>query len=178
MAKAMDIPRPVVARGELSVRDKASRLDTKLSPYLYVSPFFILFAIFGAFPLVYTAWVSLTDRNLLNPSSHFVGLDNYARLLHDSYFWNAVENTLGIWVLATIPQLVFALAIAHVLTTQLRMRTFFRMAVLLPQITSLVAVALIFTQMFDYRYGLVNYLLSQVGIGNVNWEAGTFSSWI
>jgi cellobiose transport system permease protein len=178
MAKAMDIPRPAVARGALSVRDRASRLDTKLSPYLYVSPFFILFAIFGAFPLVYTAWVSLTDRNLLNPTSHFVGLDNYTTLLHDSYFWNAVENTLGIWVLATIPQLIFALGIAHVLNTQLRMRTFFRMTVLLPQVTSLVAVALIFTQLFDYRYGLVNYLLSQVGIGNVNWEAGTFSSWV
>jgi cellobiose transport system permease protein len=178
MAKAMDIPRPAVARGELSMRDRASRLDTKLSPYLYVSPFFILFAIFGAFPLVYTAWVSLTDRNLLNPTSHFVGLDNYTKLLHDSYFWNAVENTLGIWVLATIPQLIFALAIAHVLNTQLRMRTFFRMTVLLPQITSLVAVALIFTQLFDYRYGLINYVLGHVGIGSVNWEAGTYSSWI
>jgi cellobiose transport system permease protein len=178
MAKAMEIPRPAVARGELSVRERASRLDTKLSPYLYVSPFFILFAIFGAFPLVYTAWVSLTDRNLLNPTSHFVGLDNYTTLLHDSYFWNAVENTLGIWVLATIPQLIFALAIAHVLNTQLRMRTFFRMTVLLPQITSLVAVALIFTQLFDYRYGLINYLLSQIGVGNVNWEAGTYTSWI
>src|SRR5215470_16618826 len=176
MAKAMDIPRPAVARGELSLRDKASRLDTRLSPYLYISPFFILFAIFGAFPLLYTAWVSLTDRNLLNPTWHFVGLQNYSHLIHDSYFWNAVENTLGIWVLATIPQLIFALAIAHVLNTQLRMRTFFRMTVLLPQVTSLVAVALIFTQLFDFRYGLVNYLLSEVGIGKVDWEAGTFSS--
>ena len=49
---------------------------------------------------------------------------------------------------------------------------------LLPQVTSLVAVALIFTQLFDYRYGLVNYVLGQVGIGKVDWEAGTFSSWI
>jgi cellobiose transport system permease protein len=178
MAKAMDIPRPAVARGELSVREKASRLDTKISPYLYISPFFILFAIFGAFPLVYTAWVSLTDRNLLNPTSHFVGLQNYTNLIHDSYFWNAVENTLGIFLLATIPQLIFALGIAHVLNTQLRMRTFFRMAVLLPQVTSLVAVALIFTQLFDYRYGLVNYVLNEVGIGKIDWEAGTFSSWV
>jgi cellobiose transport system permease protein len=178
MAKAMDISRPAVARSELSFRDKATRLDTKLSPYLLVAPFFILFAIFGAFPLVYTAWVSLTDRNLLDPTSHFVGLQNYTNLIHDSYFWNAVENTLAIWVLATIPQLLFALGIAHVLNTQLRMRTFFRMTVLLPQVTSLVAVALIFTQLFDFRYGLINYLLSEVGIGKVDWEAGTFSSWI
>jgi cellobiose transport system permease protein len=178
MAKAMDIPRPAVARGELSLRERAARLDTRFSPYVYIAPFFILFAIFGAFPLVYTAWVSLTDRNLLSTTTHFVGLQNYTALIHDSYFWNAVENTLGIWVLATIPQLLFALGIAHVLNTQLRMRTFFRMTVLLPQVTSLVAVALIFTQLFDYRYGLVNYLLGGVGIGKVDWEAGTFSSWV
>ena len=178
MAKAMDIPQPAVARGELSVRDKVARFDTRVSPYVYIAPFFILFGIFGAFPLVYTAWVSLTDRNLLSPTVHFVGLQNYTALIHDSYFWNAVENTLGIWVLATIPQLMFALGIAHVLNTQLRMRTFFRMTVLLPQVTSLVAVALIFTQMFDYHYGLINWLLNQVGIGSVDWEAGTFTSWV
>ena len=178
MAKAMDIPRPALVRGKLSAREKASRLDTKLSPYLYIAPFFVLFAIFGAFPLVYTAWVSLTDRRLLSPDVHFVGLQNYTTLFHDSYFWNALENTLGIWVLATIPQLLFALGIAHVLNTQLRMRTFFRMTVLLPQVTSLVAVALIFTQLFNYRYGLINYVLSEVGIGKIDWEAGTYTSWI
>jgi cellobiose transport system permease protein len=52
------------------------------------------------------------------------------------------------------------------------------MSILLPQVTSLVAVALIFTQLFGYRYGLVNYVLNQVGIENVNWEAGRISSWI
>ena len=177
MAKAMDIPGPVTVRGGITWRDRLARLDVKATPYVYVAPFFVVFAIFGAFPLVYTAWVSLTDRNLLSQNTHFVGLANYSHLLHDSYFWNAVENTLGIWVLSTIPQLLLALGFAHVLNTQLRGRTFFRMSILLPQVTSLVAVALIFTQLFDYHYGLVNYLLNQVGIGNVNWEAGTLSSW-
>jgi cellobiose transport system permease protein len=134
--------------------------------------------VFGLFPLGYTAYVSLTDRNLLNPVSHFIGLDNYTALIHDSYFWNAVENTLGIWFLSTVPQLLLALVIAHVLNTQLRARTFFRMAVLLPQVTSLVAVALIFTQLFGHDYGFVNYVLGQVGIHHVYWEAGRFSSWV
>ena len=92
--------------------------------------------------------------------------------MHDEYFWHAVVNTMGIWVISTIPQLVLALVIAHVLNRSLRVRTFFRMSILLPQVTSLVAVALIFTQLFGYRYGLVNYVLNQVGIENVNWEAG------
>jgi cellobiose transport system permease protein len=165
-------------RRRSATRRRLRRADAKVSPYLYIAPFFVLFGIFGIFPLVYTAWVSLTDRNLLAPEANFVGLDNYAELMHDEYFWHAVVNTMGIWVLSTIPQLVLALVIAHVLNRSLRVRTFFRMSVLLPQVTSLVAVALIFTQLFGYRYGLVNYVLNQVGIENVNWEAGRLSSWI
>jgi cellobiose transport system permease protein len=177
MAKAIDIATPAIVRGRLSRRERLSRLDTKVSPYLYVAPFFVLFAVFGAFPLGYTAWVSLTDRNLLDQHTQFVGLANYTALLHDSYFWNAVENTFGIWVLSTLPQLVIALGLAHLLNRAIRGRSFFRMTILLPQVTSLVAVGLIFAQLFDFRYGLFNYVLSELGIGKVDWEAGQLSSW-
>ena len=160
------------------VRRRLRRFDVKASPYAYVAPFFVIFIAFGLFPLAYTAYVSLTDRNLLNPVTHFIGLQNYSQLLHDSYFWNAVENTLGIWVIATIPQLVLALAIAHLLNTKLHARTLFRMSVILPQVTSLVAVALIFSQLFGHDYGLVNYVLGLFGIHHVYWEAGRLSSWV
>jgi cellobiose transport system permease protein len=153
-------------------------LDRKGSPYAYVSPFFIIFGIFGLFPLLYTAWMSLTNRNLLLPNAQFIGLQNYQALLHDAYFWNALRNTIGIWILSTVPQLCLALGLAHVLNTKLRGRTFFRMGVILPQVTSLVAVGLIFTQLFSFHYGLVNYLLHLVGIQNIDWEAGRYTSWI
>jgi cellobiose transport system permease protein len=165
-------------RRRSAVRRRLRRADAKASPYLYIAPFFVLFGIFGIFPLLYTAWISMTDRNLLAAEWSFIGLDNYRELLHDEYFWHAVANTFGIFVLSTVPQLLLALVIAHVLNRSLRVRTFFRMSILLPQVTSLVAVALIFSQLFGYRYGLVNYLLNQVGIENVNWEAGRLSSWI
>ena len=162
---------------KLTLRQRLYSFESSASPYVYVAPFFILFGLFGAFPLVYTAYVSLTDRNLLNPETHWVGLSNYTALLHDSYFWNAVENTFGIWFISTVPQLLLALGLAHLLNTKLRARTFFRMSVLLPQVTSLVAVALIFTQLFSKDFGLINYVLGQVGIGPVSWEAGRLSSW-
>jgi cellobiose transport system permease protein len=161
-----------------ATRRRLHRIDALVSPYVYVGSFFLVFCAFGLFPLGYTAWMSLTDRNLLNPTTHFVGLDNYTALIHDSYFWNAVENTLGIWVLSTVPQLLLALVFAHILNTRLRGRTWFRMTVLLPQVTSLVAVALIFTQLFSRDYGLFNYMLSWIGISPVDWEAGRFSSWL
>jgi cellobiose transport system permease protein len=169
---------PLPARRGPGLRGRLHRLDAKTSPYLYVSPFFLLFIVFGLFPLGYTAYVSLTDRTLLDPHTSFIGLQNYSELIHDSYFWNAVENTLGIWVIATVPQLVIALTLAHLLNTKLRARTFFRMSVVLPQVTSLVAVALIFTQLFSRDYGLVNYVLHGFGIHSVDWEAGRLSSWI
>ena len=159
-------------------RARLRRLDGKVSPYLYILPFFAAFAVFGLFPLGYTAWVSFTDRGLLEPTTHWIGLDNYSALIHDSYFWNAVENTLAIGAISTVPQLALALVLAHVLNTRLRARTLFRMSLLLPQVTSLVAVGLIFAQLFSTDYGVVNYVLNQVGISNVDWEAGRVSSWI
>lgn len=161
-----------------TVRHRLRRLDVKASPYVYVAPFFLIFMAFGLFPLLYTAWVSLTDRNLLDPATQFIGLRNYTDLLHDSYFWNAVWNTLAIWVLSTVPQLALALGLAHLLNTKLRARTLFRMSVVLPQVTSLVAVALIFSQLFSRDYGLINYVLGHLGFDHVYWEAGRFSSWI
>jgi len=161
-----------------ALRRRLLRADTKVSPYLYVAPFFALFGLFGLFPLLYTAWVSLTDRNLLSSHASFLWFHNYGKLFHDSYFWNAVENTLGIWVISTVPQLFLALLLAHVLNTKLHARTLFRMSILLPQVTSLVAVALIFTQLFGHDYGLINYVLDTLGLGKPDWEAGQLTSWI
>jgi cellobiose transport system permease protein len=178
MSDGTAIARAPAVRQTGALRRRLRRLDVKVSPYVYVAPFFLIFFAFGLFPLAYTAYVSLTDRNLLDPVTHFVGLQNYTALLHDSYFWNAVENTLGIWVISTVPQLLIALGLAHLLNTKLRARTLFRMSVVLPQVTSLVAVALIFTQLFSRDYGLANYVLGQFGIHHVYWEAGRLSSWV
>ena len=164
--------------GRSAFRTRLRRLDIKASPYLYITPFFVLFGVFGLFPLLYTGWVSLTSRELLG-GGHYVGLDNFHKLLfHDPYFWNAVKNTLAIGAISAVPQLLLALVLAHVLNTKMRVRTFFRMSLILPQVTSLVAVALIFKQLFSYNFGLFNYALGLIGIHRIYWEAGTYTSWI
>jgi cellobiose transport system permease protein len=158
------------------MRNVLYRLDLKGSPYLYVAPFFVLFGLFGAFPLVYTAWVSLHKWSLLSDEHTFIGFDNYAKLFADSYFWNALWNTLQILVLSTVPQLLMALVLAHVLNQRLRGSTFWRMSALLPNITSVVAVTIIFGQLFGRDYGLVNYVLGLFGVGHVDWSSGEASS--
>ncbi|MGY0232942.1 carbohydrate ABC transporter permease [Longispora urticae] len=156
--------------------DRLYRWDLKASPYLYIAPFFLLFGAFGLFPLLYTAWVSLHDWTLLSEEHPFVGLGNYRELFGDPYFWNALGNTLSILVLSTVPQLLFALVLAHLLNRPLRGRTFFRLGLLLPNVTSVVAVAVIFSQLFGRDFGLINGILESLGAGRIDWQNGTASS--
>jgi cellobiose transport system permease protein len=153
-------------------------LDLRVSPYAYVAPFFLLFCAFGLFPLVYTAWVSLHEWSLLSETQTFVGLDNYSALLSDGYFWNATFNTLSIGVLSTVPQLMLAIWLAHLLNRRLRFQTLFRVALLLPNVTSVVAVVVIFSQLFGRDFGLINWVLSWFGAGRIDWAAGTATSHI
>jgi cellobiose transport system permease protein len=151
--------------------------DRGLSPYLYVAPFFALFIGFGLFPILYTAYVSLTDRDLLSPGlESFTGLANYRELVGDDYFWNAVKNTFLLMVMCSVPQLVLALILAHILTASVRLRTLFRMGVLLPNVTSIVAVALVFGQIFSRDFGIINWALGLVGIDRINWQAGDWTA--
>ena len=167
---------PTRATTALTLRQRLSRFDVKASPYLYISPFFLLFAVTGLFPLVYTLVVSLHDWELLKGQGEFVGLGNFVEILGDRFFWNSIRNTLSIFLLSTIPQLVFALVIAAVLDQALKARTFWRMSVLLPYVVTPVAVALIFSSMFNETSGLFNNLLGAVGIPPIDWKHDPLAS--
>ncbi|GAB6901717.1 carbohydrate ABC transporter permease [Kineosporia succinea] len=165
------------ARTRSPWRSRLSRWDQKGSPYAFVSPFFILFGIFGAFPLLYTFWVSLHAWPLLGEHS-FTGLDNYQKLLQDPQFWNAAKNTLGIFVVSTVPQFTLALWLAVTLNRKIRARTLFRIGVIIPNVTSVAAVTLIFGMIFAKGFGLVNWMLGWVGVAAIDWTAHTWSSWL
>ncbi|GAB3932426.1 hypothetical protein GCM10027614_01600 [Micromonospora vulcania] len=155
-----------------------SRFDNRYAPYLYIAPFFVLFAIFGLYPLAYTAWVSLHEWDLIAANPTFVGLANYTALLRDADFWNSVVNTLAIFVISTVPQLLLALWLANLLNRGLRARTSFRMGILIPNLTSTAAVAIVFSQLFGREFGLVNWALGLVGVDAIDWHANRFGAWI
>ncbi|WP_406635016.1 carbohydrate ABC transporter permease [Pseudarthrobacter quantipunctorum] len=160
----------------LAFSQQVSKWDVKLSPYLYISPFFILFAVTGLFPLVYTAWVSLHNWNLIGGQGKFTGLENYAFVVAQPYFWNAVGNTFSIFILSSVPQVVIALVIAAVLDANLRARTFWRMGVLVPFVVAPVAVGLIFNNLFADQFGLINGMLTAVGLDPVRWHSESLAS--
>src|SRR5262249_7600552 len=165
------------AVGRPDVPRLPARLDGLATPYLMVAPFFVLFGVFGLFPLLYTSWVSLHRWDLVE-GGRFVGAANYRALFTDPHFYNALANTIGIFLVATVPQLVCALGIAVLLDRRSRGRTAWRAAVLLPNIVPVVSVALIFSELFGRDYGLVNRVLAAVGVGPVDWQANVWSAYL
>jgi cellobiose transport system permease protein len=158
------------------------RFDTKRVPYLLVAPFFVLFAVFGLFPIVFNGIVALRSWRLDDPDRDgWAGFANFQRLLTDTDFWNALFNTFGIFLLSTIPQLLVALMIASLLNRKLRATTFWRIGVLLPYVTPAAASTLLFAVFFARDNGMANWFLSLVGFGQdtaLDWRADKWSSWL
>nr|WP_245578019.1 sugar ABC transporter permease [Alicyclobacillus herbarius] len=142
--------------------------------YLFISPFYILFAVFGLFPIVFSIFLAFHSWDGLGPMQ-YVGIKNFELVLTDSQFWQAVLNTLIIWVESTIPMLFFALVIAFLLNSAfVKLRGVWRFSFFLPNITSIVAEAVLFGAYFQTKFGLLNYLLEKLGFGAVDWLNSNF----
>ncbi|TLS54220.1 sugar ABC transporter permease [Paenibacillus antri] len=149
-----------------------------LSGYLYISPFFLIFGVFTVFPVLWSGYISFFSWNILG-DKEFIGLQNYVWLITDDpRFWKSVGNTFSIWILSTVPQLFFALVIANILNSNvLKFKQFFRVGLFVPNVTSLVAVAIVFTSIFGYNYGLLNYALNSLfGLENTDWGASYYGA--
>jgi cellobiose transport system permease protein len=136
--------------------------------YAAISPFFILFAIFGAFPVLFSIWISFHSWDGIGQMK-WVGLEQYDYLLSDPTFWKTIGNTMIIWVLSTVPMLLLALVIANALHNATRFRSFYRIAYFIPNVTSVVAVTLVFGSIFSNNFGLLNAFLQSIGLGKIDW---------
>jgi cellobiose transport system permease protein len=162
----------------IAFRQTLTRWDIKLSPYLYISPFFVLFAITGLFPVVYTAFVSFHKWSLIGGQGAGVGFANFSFVLHDPVFAIALRNTFSIFLLSSVPQVILALCIAAVLDTNIRAKTFWRLGVLLPYIITPVAITLIFSRMFADQTGVINAMLDHFGFNAIGWHSQVLPSHI
>jgi cellobiose transport system permease protein len=136
-------------------------------PLLAVSPFYVLFAVFGAFPVVFSMYLSFQDWDGIG-DMRFVGLKQYGWLLQDSVFWHAVLNTFEIWFLSTVPMLFLALVLAFLLHSQVRFAGAYRVAYFIPNVTSMVAMTIVFGSVFA-QAGLANAVLRAVGLDGIGW---------
>jgi len=135
-------------------------------PYVFISPFFILFGVFGLFPLLFSVWMSLHtwDPAAGVAAMQWVGLANYKyALFNDDWFHTSLLNTLWIALLAGVPQHLVALPLAWFMHTQLgRWRNAVLGLYFLPFITSTVAISLVFGALFSREFGVVNQALASL----------------
>jgi len=154
-------------------RQKAGALRTFWPQYVAIAPFYVLFLVFGLFPILFSIYLSFTDWDGIGPIK-FVGLAQYAYLVSDPRFWNAVANTFLIWFISTIPMLFLALVIAFLLHQNIRFKGAYRLAFFLPNVTSMVAMAIVFGSVFSDSFGLVNSALTALHAEPIAWLS---SSW-
>jgi cellobiose transport system permease protein len=162
----MALALPALARRETArSRDRWWR---RAAPYVFVSPFYLIFLAFGLLPIVFSLGVSLYDWGGTTPGA-YVGPTNYQVLLHDPAFYMALRNTVFVWLGSVPPMIVLALVFAVLLNSQrVRFRGVFRTVYFLPVVTSLVITGLIFKFLFNPNFGLANRLLEPLGIASTN----------
>ena len=153
---------------------KKGVLRTFWPQYVAISPFFVLFAVFMLGPVLFSLYLAFQRWDGLGPM-HFVGLQNFRFLAKDDLFWQSLTNTFAIWFLSTVPMLCIALVLAAMLNSAVRLGTFYRIAYFIPNVTSLVAIAIFFGAVFSNRVGLINMILGWLHLPTVGWMTGSFT---
>ena len=144
-------------------------------PYLFILPFFILFAGFILYPVIYSA--ALSFGQFSGGGIRFTGLENYRRLFSDGLFLKSLLNT-GLILVVQVPLMIaLAAIIASVIDSDFlgrRRKAAFRLAFFLPVAVDLVTYSIVFSLIFSEQYGVVNQLLQLVGLDAVEWRSDPF----
>lgn len=169
-------------------RSRLGNFEWKASPYIYIAPFFILFLIVGLFPLLYTVVIATRQYNTLTGDSGWAvcgatcddttasWFGNFQWVLHQPAFYAALRNSVSIFLLSSVPQIIIALWLAWILDANLRAKTFWRMGVLLPYVVAPSAAGIIFSQIFSDKMGAINVILQEIGLQPIMWHGSTIWS--
>lgn len=149
--------------------------------YLFIIPFFASFLTFSIYPIFYSLYISFHDYNPLTLAMKPVGWSNYARLFASDYFWSSVLNTIEIWLISIIPQLIIALTLSLILNERwVKGKNALRSIYYFPNLITPITIGMLFTLLFGYPGGAINNLFTSLGIfsqavdfKNTTWLAKT-----
>jgi multiple sugar transport system permease protein len=154
------------------------------TPYLFLAPFFVLFAVFVVLPIGLGLWASLHRWSLGLPRTPFVGLDNYTGLFSGSSvlsveFWKGMQAT-AIFTAASAPLLVvLPLGLALLLNRAFPGRTFFRAVFFAPYVLGVAVIGLLWNYLLDAQLGPVNQILGALGLpGDIAWTTSLPAGWV
>jgi multiple sugar transport system permease protein len=139
---------------------------------IFLAPALILLGIFLVFPIIYLGYLSFTGGSFTRSGVHWVGVNNYIRLLLTPDFWQVLGNTLYFTIGTVIPSLVIPLGLAGLLNRNLPFTGIFRTIYFIPSIVSLVAAGLGFRWLFQTD-GAIDSLLGNFGINKIAWLSDT-----
>src|SRR5829696_10051087 len=161
--KPSQVPRPA------RLRQKWVEIYKARWPYLFISPFYLLFLIFGVYPILFSLYLSFTEWKGLGPIK-FVGLKNFELLFKDKVFWQSMTNGVILFFLY-VPIMTFIALVLAVILNSKRVRgfRFFRTVIFIPYIMNIVAAGFTFRLMLNEKYGLVNALFGIFNIAPVPW---------
>ncbi|GAA3314662.1 sugar ABC transporter permease [Nonomuraea dietziae] len=142
---------------------------------LFISPWIIGFLVFTAWPVINSAYLSLTDYDVIN-DPNFIGFDNYVTLFQDPKVGLALRNTFVFTVMSVPVQLVVSLGLALLLNSAARATGFFRTVFFLPKMTPPVAIGILLLLLFNGQSGLINSALGLFGIEGPSWT--TDPDWV
>jgi multiple sugar transport system permease protein len=144
------------------------RREETISGYLFILPNFIGFACFTIFPILFSFYMAFMNWDLSKPPV-FVGLGNFATLVHDNLFWKSLGNSVY-YTLGAVPiGIAMAFFLALMLNQKIRGVILFRTIYFLPQVTLVVASAVVWNWIYQPDFGLLNYLLGMIGIQGPRW---------
>jgi len=136
---------------------------------LLVGPNFLLFFVFTFWPLIYNAYLSFFQWDLISPFKTWVGLNNYRTLLAEPDFHKVLLNTFYFTGVSVVTTTVLALALAVLLNQPLRWRNGVRTVMFAPVVLSGAAIGIVWIYVFDPRFGVVSTILGWFGVGSPNW---------
>lgn len=134
--------------------------------------------IFWFIPMIVSLWLSLTDWDYISPDIHYVGLSNYAALMHSADFTTALGHTVVFMFWTTFPTLVLGFLLALLLRVIVKGRPLFQALIFAPWVTPMVAMSIVWSWIFDPKAGLLNQLLGLLHLYEPAWlQSSTFAMW-
>lgn len=134
-----------------------------------VGPAVLYYLVMRYWPVLQTLILSMTNAQLVSPDYQFIGLKNFETIFSDPVFQRALMNTTYYAFVTTITGTAIALMLAFLLNPIPYGNNFLRMLFFLPQVTSTIAIATIWLWLFQTRFGLLNHLLTSIGLAPVPW---------
>ncbi|MDL4842527.1 carbohydrate ABC transporter permease [Aquibacillus rhizosphaerae] len=136
--------------------------------HIFLLPAVVVFLVLTVYPLLYAVVTSFYELDFLKGDISFIGLDNFNKLFEHDVFWISLRNTIIFVIVAVLMEVLLGTALAIYFNSGKGLKLI-RTAILLPMLLPPITVALTWKMMYDYEFGIINYLLGWIGVAPIEW---------